>query len=538
MKQLHDRTVFQPIHVQDLTADERNKAMESLIFLVEKRDGSVKGQTCANGSTQRKYMDRDEAASPTASTESILITATIDAKQNRDIMTADILNAFVQTDVDKKNYVKGERLILKARGPIVNMLLDIAPEVYTDFVTYERGSKIIYLQMLKALYGMLQASLLYYKKFRADVESIGFEINPYDPCVANKNTNDMQHTLVWHVDDLKSSHVDSSVNDDFDVWLNETYANDKIGKVKTTRGKRHDYLGMWLDFSVPGKLQVDMTYYAKSMCEDFPEKLTGKTKGPWNENLFKVDETAKKLDAEKAKVFHTFVMRGMFLCKRGRQDLQPGVAFMSTRVTKPNKGDWKKLVKWMNFLKATQDDVTTMSADDTASVKWHVDASFAPHEDMKSHTGATMTLGSGTISSISTKQKVNSRSSTEAELIGVDDVISKVLWTTLFIKAQGFDVATTIYRDNTSSMKLEANGKSSSGKRTRHFDIKYFYITDLIKRDLVQIEYCPTDEMIADYMTKPLVGGKFQALRNLIMNFLNRKASITQSIGQQECVGG
>jgi hypothetical protein len=228
----------------------------------------------------------------------------------------------------------------------------------------------------------------------------------------------------------------------------------------------------------------------------------------------------------------------MFLCKRGRQDLQPGVAFMSTRVTKPNKGDWKKLVKWMNFLKATQDDVTTMSADDTASVKWHVDASFAPHEDMKSHTGATMTLGLGTISSISTKQKVNSCSSTEAELIGVDDVISKVLWTTLFIKAQGFDVATTIYRDNTSSMKLEANGKSSSGKRTRHFDIKYFYITDLIKRDLVQIEYCPTDEMIADYMTKPLVGGKFQALRNLIMNFLNRKASITPSIGQQECVGG
>jgi hypothetical protein len=97
--------------------------MESLIFLVEKRDGSVKGRTCANGSTQRKYMDRDEAASPTASTESILITATIDAKQNRDIMTADIPNAFVQMDVNKKNYVKGECLILKARGPIVDMLI-------------------------------------------------------------------------------------------------------------------------------------------------------------------------------------------------------------------------------------------------------------------------------------------------------------------------------------------------------------------------------------------------------------------------------
>ena len=116
------------------------------------------------------------------------------------------------------------------------------------------------------------------------------------------------------------------------------------------------------------------------------------------------------------------------------------------------------------------------------------------------------------------KQKVMSRSSTEAELIGVDDVISKIIWSKLFIEAQGFVVKMTIiYRDNTSSMKLEANGKASSGKRTRHLNIKYFYITDLIQRKEVIIEYCPTDVMIADYMTKPLTGTKFFNFRAHIM---------------------
>ena len=111
-----------------------------------------------------------------------------------------------------------------------------------------------------------------------------------------------------------------------------------------------------------------------------------------------------------------------------------------------------------------------------------------------------------------------SRSSTEAELVGVDDVISKILWSKLFIEAQGFQVKTAlIYRDNTSSMKLEQNGKSSSGKRTRHFHIKYFYITDLINRNEVQIEYCPTDAMVADYTTKPLVGTKFINFQNWIL---------------------
>ena len=81
-----------------------------------------------------------------------------------------------------------------------------------------------------------------------------------------------------------------------------------------------------------------------------------------------------------------------------------------------------------------------------------------------------------------------------------------------------------VYLENTSTMKLEQNGKESSGKRTRHFNIKYFYATDLIRRKLLRIEYCPTDKMVADYMSKPTMAALFRVFRNLIMNF-NQSAS-------------
>jgi hypothetical protein len=94
--------------------------------------------------------------------------------------------------------------------------------------------------MLKAIYDMLQSSLLYYKKFQKDIESIGFKVNLYDPCVATQMVNGNQHTVTWHVNDLKSSLIDSKVNDKFLLWLEEVYAYNKIGEVKAVCGHHHD----------------------------------------------------------------------------------------------------------------------------------------------------------------------------------------------------------------------------------------------------------------------------------------------------------
>ena len=152
-------------------------------------------------------------------------------------------------------------------------------------------------------------------------------------------------------------------------------------------------------------------------------------------------------------------------------------------------------------------------------IKWWVDASYAVHPDMKSHTGACMSLGKGSIYSSSTRQKLNTKSSTEAMLVGVSDAMSQIVWTRYFMEAQGYEISENVLeQDNMSAMLLENNGRASSSKRTRHINIRYFFVTDRIKNGEVSVSHCPTGEMVADFLTKPLQGTTFRKFRNLIMN--------------------
>ena len=206
---------------------------------------------------------------------------------------------------------------MKIIGPLVDMLVKMDKELYQDFVVLEGKSRVLYLQVLKAIYGMLQSALLFYKKLKEDMGKIGFEINPYDPCVANRTVGGKQHTVTWHVDDLKSSHVDPKVNDDFIHWLEVTYGDSEIGKVKAVMGKFHDYLAMSLDYSTPGQVRIDMTDYIAAMIKDFPGlSATSTATTPANENLYKVDPKCKKMGRGQAETLHTIVAKGMFVSKR------------------------------------------------------------------------------------------------------------------------------------------------------------------------------------------------------------------------------
>ena len=141
------------------------------------------------------------------------------------------------------------------------------------------------------------------------------------------------------------------------------------------------------------------------------------------------------------------------------------------------------------------------------------------HPDFWSHTGAVMKMGKdGAILAMSAKQKLNTRSSCEAELVGADDAATKILWTKLFMEAQGYDVKENIiYQDNKSTILLLENGKRSSGKRTRAINIRYFFLTDQHNKGNVRFEYCPTGDMIGNFLTKPLQGKDFKRFRNAIM---------------------
>jgi len=235
---------------------------------------------------------------------------------------------------------------------------------------------MIYVQLTKAMYGTIRAARLWWENLSCKLLDMRFEFNPYDLCVTNREINGKQCTLVWHVDDLKVSHVDPELV----IGVLEKLS-DKYGEIAITRGREHTYVGM--------------------------------------------------------------------------------------------------------------------------NIKYNNDIS-----------DGCMSLRRGMVYSKPMSQKLTGKSSTEAEIIGVSDLGSQIFWTLYFLRAQGYNMENRLFQDNLAARRMEMNGRRSSGSRTRHINIRYFFIKDRCDKGEVTLIYCPTEKMVADYHTKPLQGKAFINFRD------------------------
>ena len=168
---------------------------------------------------------------------------------------------------------------------------------------------------------------------------MGFVFNPYDPCVANRDIEGSQQTVTWHVDDLKVSHVNPSVNTQTIRALAKIYGPG----ITVSRGKVHDYLGMDLDYSGHRNVKVSMIKYLKKIFVAFPEEITTTADTPAAVHLFKVrspEDGAKLLPEEQAQAFHHSVAQLLFMSMRARPDIQTAVSFLTQRVRVPDEDDW------------------------------------------------------------------------------------------------------------------------------------------------------------------------------------------------------
>jgi hypothetical protein len=203
IKQLYLRNTFKPNHWRELSQVQRQTMLESYMFLKQKCDGKTNGRTVSGRDKQRDYISKEDASSPTVATEAVLLSCIIDAKERRDFAVVDIPNAFVQTRVENKK----DMAFIKIRGVLVDIMVEIATDVYKSYVSRDnKGTKQLLVQCQNALYGTMVASLLYYRKFVKSLTDIEFIINPYDLCVANKIIEGKQMTICFHVDDFKLSH--------------------------------------------------------------------------------------------------------------------------------------------------------------------------------------------------------------------------------------------------------------------------------------------------------------------------------------------
>ncbi len=215
---MHDMSMFCPIEVEALTYNKRKKALLLLVFLKEKRDSSVKASMCADGCKQKDgTWSKQDTKLPTVATESVFITAIVNAYKGCNIACLNIPGAFLHMDVE-------EDLTMVLKGRLAELMVQVTPNLYREYITVDRkGMAILYVKMQKALYGLLRSALLFYRKLVANLESHGFVLNPYDSCVANKVVNGKQMTVCWHVDNLKVSHCNPNQVTIFGEWLSKKY---------------------------------------------------------------------------------------------------------------------------------------------------------------------------------------------------------------------------------------------------------------------------------------------------------------------------
>ena len=182
------------------------------------------------------------------------------------------------------------------------------------------------------------------------------------------------------------------------------------------RGKVLNYIGMTFNFETAGKVIITMEGFIKELLEDCKD-IIGVSPTPVKADLFSVlPETSNPLLTTSAReYFHSITAKLLYLSERSRPDILTPVAFLTKRVTKPQTDDMKKLERTVQYVRNTRDLGLTLTIGDPMTVMSYIDASYGVHQDMKSHTGSTITLGKGSIYAKSSTQKLTTKSSTEAE---------------------------------------------------------------------------------------------------------------------------
>ncbi len=486
--QLEDLNVYEPLDPSKLTRAQKKAAFWAINLIKEKRCGRLKGRTVANGRPQRNLYDKSETASPTVGTDALMVSIIVDAYERRDVATADIAGAYV------KAYMK-DFTIMKFTGMSVDILCQVNAK-YIPFVVIEGGIKVLYVRLIKAIYGCVQSALLWYKMFHQHLKHLGFVLNPYVPCVSKKVINGKQCTIAWYVDDTKISHVDQAVVTNVISQIEELF-----GKMTVTRGKEHTLLGMNIKYVENGSAEVTMRAYLEEAISESGLDVKCTAASPARRDLFKLADDSPTLLKVEAEALHSAVAKLLYVAMRARGDVLLAVSFLCTRVSKSTKQDQVKLKRVLEYLRGTLPYKYILGADDLKKLRTWVDASYAVQPDMRSHTGGVMSFGTGGFICKSSKQKLNTKSSTEAEVVGASDYIPHTLWMQLFLAEQGYTLEESILeQDNESAMRLEKNGRMSAGQKSRHIDVRYFWIKDRTEANRIVIRHCPTLEMLADFL--------------------------------------
>jgi len=513
-----EREVMLGARYNDLSPTQKKKIIRAKMIITEKfKDGifeRLKARLVALGNLQDKSeYGKGELSTPTPSHTVLLLQMTLAAIQRKKVYSFDIGQAFLNAEMSKRD------IHIRLSADIAKLMVEIDNK-YKEFVC-DDGTMIVKLD--KALYGIVEAPKLWYDTFCSFLQVEGFQRSDLDPCYFFKRLdNGEMIDLTVHVDDgLLTCKNEKAMVD----LLEKIEKRFKI--VKVVKGNTHFHLGMQIVFR-DGKVDLSMASMASKIVEVWGVN-DNISDTPHDDNLFRIDNKADKLPVDIKEKFHSSVQSCLYLSIKTRPDITCAVNFLTTRVREPNQDDLKKLMKLITYINGTKEMGITLGGDENGKLKLtaFADASYGVHADGKSHTGIYISLGLGPLMWKSIKQRCVTKSSCEAEIIALSDIVSLCIWIRDMLTEIGEyeqDEPVVIMEDNKAAITLIENGASTS-ERSKHIHIRNCFIRQFVVSGDFKLQYCPTTEMIADIFTKPLQRRLYSYLRDYLLG--KRHWSIT-----------
>ena len=493
LKQLVARPAWLYVDKKTLTKAQRRKLIRSHMFMKDKHrsDGTFdkwKARLVAGGDTQDKSI-YDNLSSPTVCLDSVFTIIAIAACERRFIATIDITGAYLECVLPPDDEVY---MVL---DPITTRLLH---QVDPKAAEYQTDSGETVVRLTRALYGCVQSALLWYNKLKETLEEDGFIANPYDMCVFNKMVKGKQITVAFHVDDLLVTSTSEAA-----IQRLISFLRSKFQEVTAETGDVHSYLAMTI---------TRKRYYYTVSMDGYITSLVANRKlkhvsSPANDKLFEREDDPIYLSDKDKKDYHSDVAKVLFLAKRVKMTCLAPVSALASCVSAPTVEDRKKLDRVFNYIHTSRGQVMKYKVHGDIHPMAYVDASYATQPDGRSRTGILIKIAGCAIGAWSVKQKIVTRSSTEAELVALTEALTNIIWLRRFYEHQGYrDLPPTkLWEDNTSCIKLMTTPRHN-GQRTKHLDIRYFYAKELQEQGYIDIKYVGTEDQQADLLSKGMVG--------------------------------
>jgi hypothetical protein len=438
-----------------------------------------------------------EISSPTPAIETfnaIIATAT----DNEAIIGAtDIPGAYLNAKLNRKHYVRIQK-------ELVEILLEYMPQ-YAEYVQSDGSMNTVALQ---ALYGFPESSVQWYLEISKDINDMGFKTSTYDKCLFHRKIHgDKIETIMVYVDDIFYILRDKNSETKLIRILESKYGKLKVQKLEDGIS----YIGFMIEKDTStGDILVSMPKHIESVTEGYVKTAVT----PATEQLY-TDDT-ENLPCDR-RAYLSLLMKIYYIAIRYRYENLFSLSTLGSRARSPTIKDMRCLQRILEYLKTTKDykiryKGRKYNKSNIVYLRVYVDASHAIHDDSKGHTGVLIILdGIGVIMAKSWKQKSVTTSSTHSELLALYDAITRtILWINNIYEEIGFTVCPiTIYQDNCSA-KYVVENKNIKSNKLRHIKIKYDYLQELAEDKVIKLERVPTEDMMADGLTKVITGKYFK----------------------------